>query len=143
MHVENPPIRLLHVVPTYLPAYRYGGPIYSVHSLCRSLVERGCKVDVFTTNVDGEQDSNVPLGEMVELDGVKIRYFSCPYGRRLYYSPAMIGALREHVRAYDLIHLHSVYLWPTWAAARVSRQAHVPFLISPRGMLVKDLVKQL
>ena len=34
-------LRILHVTPTYIPAYRYGGPILSVHGLCRALVARG------------------------------------------------------------------------------------------------------
>ena len=135
-------MRLLHVVPTYIPAYRYGGPIYSVHSICRSLVERGHGVDVYTTNVDGTRNTKVPLGTPVDLDGVQVWYFSCPYARRLYYSPTMMGALDEHAKDYDLIHLHSVYLWPTWAAARMARQQNVPYLLSPRGMLVKELVRR-
>ena len=47
------PLRLLHVVPTYLPALRYGGPIRSVHALCRALAADGHDVHVFTTSVDG------------------------------------------------------------------------------------------
>src|SRR5260370_167350 len=43
-------MRILHVVPTYLPATRYGGPIYAVHGLCRALAARGHDVTVFTTN---------------------------------------------------------------------------------------------
>ena len=46
-------LRFLHVVPTYLPAVRYGGPIRSVHALCRALAADGHDVHVFTTNVDG------------------------------------------------------------------------------------------
>lgn len=133
-------MRILHVVPTYIPAYRYGGPIYSVHNLCRSLVEKGHEVDVYTTNVDGDQNRKFIEGEAVDLDGVKVWYFKCPYGRRLYYSPAMMKALREHSKDYDLIHLHSVFLWPTWAAARMARRNNVPYLLSPRGMLVKELI---
>jgi hypothetical protein len=44
-------VKILHVVPTYLPARRYGGPIVAVHGLCRALVRRGHDVTVFTTNV--------------------------------------------------------------------------------------------
>jgi hypothetical protein len=34
-------MRILHVVPTYFPAIRYGGPIYSAHALCPSLAAAG------------------------------------------------------------------------------------------------------
>lgn len=132
-------MRLLHVVPTYLPATRYGGPIYAVHGLCRALAARGHDIDVFTTNVDGPGDSDVPLGVPVALDGVSIRYFPSTY-RRLYYSPRMRHALNELVAGYDAVHLHSVFLWPTYAAARTARRRGVPYIVSPRGMLVPDLI---
>lgn len=143
MGTESKAMRILHVVPSYLPATRYGGPIYSVHGLCRALAVMGHEVHVFTTSVDGKVDSDVPLGRAVALDGVQVWYF--PAGgmmRRLYYSPDMLRALREQVPAFDLVHLHSVFLWPTWAAARVARSAGMPYVLSPRGMLVRELIKR-
>src|SRR5215472_13265171 len=99
-------MRLLHIAPTYLPATRYGGPIYAVHGLCRALAARGHDVTVFTTNVDGDSESDVPLNEPVVLDGVSIRYFASTM-RRLYVSPAMRRALHD-LRGFDLVHAHSV-----------------------------------
>jgi glycosyltransferase involved in cell wall biosynthesis len=133
-------MRLLHVVPSYLPAVRYGGPVFAVHALCAALTKRGCEVTVFTTNVDGPGESAVPLGAPVSMDGVNVRYFRSPWLRRLYYSPAMARALHEQCGNFDAVHLHSVFLWPTWAAARAASRAGVPYLLSPRGMLVKDLI---
>ena len=135
------PMRLLHVVPTYLPATRYGGPIRSVHGLCTALAARGHDVHVFTTSVDGPGDSAVPLGRPVDIDGVKVWYFPSRRLRRLYWSPPMKRALQRDVAGFDLVHLHSVFLWPTWAAARAARSAGVPYVLSPRGMLVKDLFR--
>lgn len=141
-------MRILHVVPTYLPATRYGGPIYAVHGLCRALAARGHEVDVFTTNVDGDRDSDVPLGVPVNLDGVRVHYFASPAnsfagaGRRIYAAPAMRNALVKRLPAYDLLHLHSVFLWPTYAAARVAERARVPYVVSPRGMLVPELIRR-
>ena len=133
-------MRILHVVPTYVPAVRYGGPIYSVHALCRALVARGHDVHVHTTNVDGPGVSNVSLTEAASIDGVTVRYFSCGWGRRLYRSPEMGRAFVAHIVEFDILHLHSVFLWPTFAAARVARRADVPYILAPRGMLVADLV---
>ncbi|MCB1703971.1 MAG: glycosyltransferase [Halioglobus sp.] len=135
-------LNILHVVPTYLPATRYGGPIYSVHALCKHLASAGHNVTVFTTNVDGDGESDVPLGTPVLLDGVKVCYFPSHRGRRLYWSPPMWRALETSLAGFDVVHLHSVFLWPTWAAARVARRLQVPYVVSPRGMLVKDLVRR-
>jgi glycosyltransferase involved in cell wall biosynthesis len=135
-------LRLLHVVPTYLPAVRYGGPIQSVHALCRALAAQGHATDVFTTNVDGPGDSDVPLERPVDLEGVQVTYFPSRRMRRLYWSPPMRRALFSRVAGYDLVHVHAIYLWPTWTAARAARARHVPYIVSPRGMLVPQLIQR-
>ncbi len=134
-------MKILHVVPTYLPARRYGGPIVAVHGLCKALVARGHEVDVFTTNVDGDRTLGVPVTTPVDVDGVQVRYFASPY-RRLYWSPDMRRALAAEVRKYDVVHIHAVYLWTGIAAASAARKANVPYVISPRGMLVPELIRQ-
>lgn len=135
-------MRILHVVPSYIPAYRYGGPIYSVHGLCKALVRLGHDVHVFTTNVDGDRDSEVPLGQTVDLDRVKVCYFPSKCLRRLYWSPPMKKALEKHIPNVDILHLHSIFLWPTWAAACLARRIEKPYIIAPRGMLVQELIER-
>jgi glycosyltransferase involved in cell wall biosynthesis len=135
-------LRILHVVPTYLPAVRYGGPIVSVHGLCKALAKRDHDVRVFTTNVDGDSDSDVPLGQWVDLEGVRISYFKSAVGRRLYWSPGMRRRLRAEISSFDIAHLHSVFLWPTWAAAQCAYSHGVPYVLAPRGMLVRTLIQK-
>lgn len=133
-------MRILHVVPTYFPAVRYGGPIVAVHGLCKALVRRGHEVEVFTTNIDGDALLDVPAGVPVELDGVRVSYFPCPV-RRIYWSPAMRRRLREVAETFDVIHIHAVFLWPGVAAAREAHRRGTPYVISPRGMLVPALIR--
>ncbi len=136
-------MRVLHVTPTYVPAWRYGGPIRSVHGLCRALAAQGVTVEVATTTVDGPETLDVPVGRLVDLDGVGVRYFASPVLRRLYWSPGMAAYLRRHLQEYDLVHLHSIYLWPTSFAASIARaRGGVPYLLSPRGMLVDALIRR-
>lgn len=134
-------LRLLQVIPSYYPAVRYGGPIRSVHALCAALVRRGHQVSVYTTNIDGDDNLDVPLGSPVDMDGVLVHYFPVGAIRRLCRSPALGRQLRRTVANYDLVHLHSVFLWPTYSAARAAHRARVPYIISPRGMLVRDVIR--
>ena len=120
---------------------RYGGTIVSVHGLCKALAARGHDVHVFTTSVDGPRDSAVPHGEPVHVDGVSVWYFRSRVLRRLYWSPALGEALSARASGFDLVHTHAVFLWPLWAAAAAARRAHVPYVMSPRGMLELGLVK--
>ena len=139
-------MRLLHVVPTYLPAWRHGGPVAAVHGLCKALAARGHQVTVFTTDVHGTGILDVPRAAPVTVDGVTVWYFPVAAPRRLYRSPAMNAALvgreGQGIAAFDLVHLHSVFLWPIAAAARAAERAGVPYLLAPRGMLVGDLLRR-
>lgn len=135
-------LRILQVVPTYYPAVRYGGPIRSVHGLSAGLARRGHDVHVCTTSVDGDQDLDVPHGQSVPLDGVHVRYFPVPGLRRLFWAPSMHTHLRKTMASFDVVHLHSVFLWPTAIAASEARRARVPYLMSPRGMLARDVIRK-
>lgn len=129
------------MVPTYLPAWRHGGPILAVHGLCKALAARGHEVIVLTTNVHGDDTLSVPLAVPVEIDGVTVRYFPVLPPRRLYASPGLGRAARDLAAGCDAVHLHSVFLWPTSAAARAAERADVPYVLSPRGMLVPELLR--
>jgi len=133
-------LKILHVVPSYLPATRYGGPIRSVHGLARAQAARGHDVKVFTTNVDGPTVSPVSVGVPVDISGVEVWYFPTSVGRRLYRSPAMAAALYHGGMSFDIVHLHSVFLWPTMMAARWATSTATPYVLTPRGMLVADLI---
>jgi glycosyltransferase involved in cell wall biosynthesis len=133
-------VKLLHVVPSYLPAWQHGGPIRSVHGLCRALVARGHQVTVFTTDTDLR--GQVPVSQPVDRDGVAVWYFQVRGPRRLYWSPDLRSALQRQVATFDFVHLHSVFLWPTSAAASAARHLGVPYFVAPRGMLVSELLRR-
>ena len=135
-------MKILQIVPNYYPAVRYGGPIRSVHALSTALVGMGHEVHVFTSSMDGPTDLDVPEGTPVNLDGVLVRYFPVPFMRRLCWCPSLAVALKAEVSNFDVIHLHSVFLWPTWAAARIAHSSGVPFMVSPRGMLGADVIRR-
>jgi glycosyltransferase involved in cell wall biosynthesis len=136
-------LRILHVVSAYYPAVRYGGPIRSVHGLAAAQARRGHDVHVYTTNVDGDSDLDVPIGEPVPLDGVSVYYFrvAAPL-RRLCWTPALRSRLRESIAGFDVVHIHGIYLLPMLAAARAAARAGVPYVVAPRGMLVRDLISR-
>lgn len=132
-------MRILHVVPTYLPAWKHGGPIFAVHGLAKAQVRRGDEVSVYTTDVHGDERLEVEPGVAHDLDGVAVHYFPVRAPRRLYRSPDLVSALARRVAGFDRVHLHSVFLLPTAAGARAAERAGIPYLVAPRGMLVRDL----
>jgi glycosyltransferase involved in cell wall biosynthesis len=92
--------------------------------------------------MDGELNLDVPLSRPVDMEGVTVTYFPVPTLRRLAWAPMLAGRLRRTIHSFDVVHLHSMFLWPTWAAARIASHADKPYFLSPRGMLVADLIKR-
>lgn len=135
-------MKILHVIPTYLPAVRYGGPMFAVHSLCRALAALGHEVHVCTTSMDGPDDHDLPIEKPVERDGVVVHYFRADASRRLALSFAMRSYLGARLAGFDVVHTHSVFLWPPWYAARLARLRRVPYVMAPRGMLVPELIER-
>ncbi|MDP8235638.1 MAG: glycosyltransferase [Candidatus Erginobacter occultus] len=135
-------MRILHVTPYYYPALRYGGPVRSVHGLCRSLAELGHDIRVYTTDLDGPARIGHPPGVPIDVEGVAVRYFPARYCRRLFFSPEMGRELSRRIDLYDLVHIHTFFSWPTHIAASIAARHGVPYILTPRGMLVKDLVRR-
>lgn len=135
-------MKILQVIPTYAPAWCYGGPIRAVHELSMALVRRGHEIHVYTTDGNGPERLPIVPGVETELDGVRVRYFKARGPRRMHFAPEMSRALDRRIWEFDAVHLHSVFLWPTAVAARAAEGMGVPYVISPRGMLVKELVRR-
>ena len=128
-------MKVLHVSPSFYPARTYGGPIESVFSLCRSLVEENCEVRVLTTDANSldavlqvEKDR-----EIIVPEGIRIRY--C---RRIMCHSVSFELLRwlpSYVYWADVVHLTAVYSFPTLPTLFISRLLAKPVVWSPRGAL--------
>ncbi|MCX6702716.1 MAG: glycosyltransferase [Candidatus Wolfebacteria bacterium] len=134
-------MKILHITPAYSPAYRYGGPIKSVHELNKWLVKKGVDVTVYTTDIDGKGNLNVPLGKEVIIDGVKVFYFPVAW-RFWQYSSAMRQALQKNIKDFDLVHITSVFLSASTIGAYYAKKFKKPYIISPRGSLMKETFRK-
>lgn len=134
-------MKILHIVPTYYPASRYGGPIKSVHELNKWLVKKRVEVVVYTTNLDGKGTLNVQIGKPVDVDGAKVFYFPITC-RRWQYSFRLHRALEKNAKDFDLIHITSVFLSASTLGAYHARKCGKPYVISPRGSLMAEPLKK-
>lgn len=130
-------MKILHIIPAYLPAIRYGGPVQSVHSLNVALVRVGHDVTVFTTNIDGPGEVRVPLNEPVMMDGVRVFYFNGSFPRSWFYSVDLHYTLATRIREFDIVHITSVFLAQSTLGAYYAKKFNMPYIISPRGSLMK------
>ena len=64
-----------------------------------------------------------------------MRYFKTIFPSRWVTSPAMARALRAHTSEFDVIHIHSLFMFSTLAAAHYARKHRVPYIVRPHGSL--------
>ena len=124
-------MKVLHVVPSFHPAYIYGGPIRSTFELCRNLADLGCEVRVLTTDANGlEQKLNVEKSREVEFpEGFRVRY--CPRRARHSVSPTLMRLLPSYVKWADVVHLTGVYNFPTFPTLLRTRSLRKPLDLVP------------
>lgn len=126
-------MRVLHVIPSV--SLKDGGPSHALHLMTRGLVQAGMQIDVATTDADGKINRlDVPLHEPVVQDGVRFFYFR---RQTQFYkmSLPMTQWLSQHVREYDLVHIHALFSYSSSAAAHQSIEKAVPYIVRPLGVL--------
>jgi len=126
-------MRILHVIPTV--ANRDGGPSRAVIGMCREANRRGAHAEIFTTNLDGPGTHNVPCGVPVDRDGVQVTHFPVAISGTYKISPMLASALRRKIPSCDVAHIHSLYQFPSTAAAFYCRKFGVPYILRPHGTL--------
>lgn len=141
-------MHILYVAHGYKPAYRLGGPIWSISALAEGMVARGHTVTVFATNGNGHEDLDVPTDRVVDVDGVSVRYFrrTEPFRRYLpwlkyvsqsigyLYTADLVPAMRSILERVDIVHTQMPFVYPTQAAARLALAYGAPLFYSQRGV---------
>jgi glycosyltransferase involved in cell wall biosynthesis len=92
-------------------------------------------VEVATTDDNGPGSRiSVPLGQPLQREGWVVRYFA---KQTEFYkiSFSLCRWLEQHVREYDLVHIHALFSHTCICAARTARRAGVPYIIRPLGVL--------
>ena len=129
-------MKLLHLIPTYKPAYGYGGPIISIGLLCENLVAHGgCDVTVSATNANVKKDLPVHSRTPVLVEGVKVYYFRRITPDHSQLSPQLLWWLWRNMKKYDAIHLHSWWNLTVLTATFLCILRGVKPILAPRGML--------
>jgi len=123
--------RVLHVIPSLSP--NDGGPSVAMLLIARGLRRAGILADVATT-IDSEDSLNNRLEQRATIDGVN--YYSFRRQTRFYkVSFNLSNWLSKHIRDYDLIHIHALFSYSSYAAARIARKNGVPYIVRPLGVL--------
>ena len=128
-------LRILHISPSYKPAFHYGGPTLSVSHLCETLVKQNHTVEVLTTTANGRAELKIPATTPQFIDGVKVCYFRRWTGDHSHFSPTLLFRVWHTCRQYDIVHIHSWWNTVAVLSVLICRMRKVRPVVSPRGML--------
>ncbi|TCN14062.1 glycosyltransferase involved in cell wall biosynthesis [Bacillus sp. BK006] len=133
-------MKILHIMANLAP--RYGGPSQAIVGMTESLSNLSHEVTIFTTNQDGDGVLDVSTKEPIQRNGVTIRYFSIQTPRFFGTSFPMLRELKREIRKFDIVHIHSLYLFHGAVAAYYCRKYNIPYIVRPHGTLDPFLYKR-
>ncbi|MCA8986321.1 MAG: glycosyltransferase [Planctomycetaceae bacterium] len=124
-------MKIVHAIPYMHPVG--GGPPVVVDRFCRELQNQGHDVSVVTT------DALVPAGDAEWVEAYQHQYplHVVPAARRhvFGYSSQLNSMLKHQIANADLVHLHNLWSYCTGQVDSLCKRLHVPFVVSPHGML--------
>lgn len=132
-------MNILHVIPSM--SVQNGGPSFVVAELTAALRGASVQAHIATTDALNPAQSSVPLAGATIRDfpaglrpnDISIGALSHPF--RLAYSKELGGLLRESVDQADVVHIHSLNLYPQFAAWSSAKQLRTPYIVTPHGAL--------
>jgi glycosyltransferase involved in cell wall biosynthesis len=120
-------VRILHVIAD-LDA-RKGGPAAACLGLAKLMSRRGHQVRIVTA------DRGFVAGDCPRVNGLEIEALPGSWPAFFGTSWSMARRLREVIANFDVIHIHALYLFHDWTAARHSWSFARPYILMPHGAL--------
>lgn len=129
-------MRILQIVPHYIPSTRFGGPQRVAHFLGEALLKLGHQVTVCTTNLrDEDNDLDVPTDVPVNLNGISVYYEPTRFFRYWGFSPALARRIKKEIQNSDTILVHAHYQFANLIGAWLARRARKPYIIFAHASL--------
>jgi glycosyltransferase involved in cell wall biosynthesis len=128
-------LKVLYVIPSYEPAWAFGGTVTATSQLCRGLANQGVDISVYTTNANGKSGHlAVPLNEPIELGGVKVTYFHCDFrASKAFYSSDLSNKLKETVKDFDIVHVSAIWQFIQVNVYKACKRNNIPYIVTPNG----------
>ena len=133
-------MKILFLTPVYYPAFKSGGPAIDVFLMHKTLIKKGLKIDVMTTNLFLEDRSDIEMNKWINVEGIRIKYLPYYLKKNYTFSPQMFWEILKEIKNYDLVHIHLFWSFHALAGSLASIIYKKPYMISPAGMLYEEAI---
>jgi len=133
-------MKILEIVPVFSDPF--GGPVTVVRSISKELAKRH-EVTIYTTTAsDPKHDFEL---RKEEVNGYRIYYFPRNFKQLIYsdlfgqmnISLNMRKAVKDHLKEFDIVHIHSWQQFPDMLLHHYTKKYHIPFVLQVHGSLPK------
>jgi glycosyltransferase involved in cell wall biosynthesis len=120
-------MRILHLIATLAP--ESGGTAQACLEMALAVAARGHQISIYTT------DWGAPARPLPAGSGVAIETFPVQWPRAWKPSLGLARALYRDMPTFDVVHLHSLYLFHDWIGGDLAHKKGLPYILSPHGLL--------
>ncbi len=119
-------MKVLHIIPGLTNA---SGPTHALIQLVSSLETAGVEVSIayLGDRLKNQIEPLLKRGQVFACNTIWFRHWG--------YSPELRSLLKRRISEFDLLHIHSLWLYPGLIASKIAREAGIPYIIRPAGSL--------
>jgi glycosyltransferase involved in cell wall biosynthesis len=131
-------MKILQVIPYFVPAYSYGGPIKGCFDISEELAKRGHEITVVTTDtLDGKKRIPNPEEDINGIRIIRFRNISNWLAKNCngYLPTGFYAWTKKNIRNFDVVHCHDFFTLQNIIIAHFCKKNNIPFIIHPHGTL--------
>ncbi len=121
-------MKILHIVENLDNSY--GGPAKSVPLLVKYLNKLNIENKIFTIQVYENEENNILCENNIDVIKVPLKGI-----KKIKFSPILEAKITKEITDETIIHVHTLWTYPTYLGYKIAKKSNIPLIVSLRGMM--------